>query len=86
MEKAIALKSKLLEKPESATALLFASNLLRVGVLQGQLGLKADESATWQEWKEYANNPLYSIGFERVVNIFRDGKVSLNEYIESRSI
>lgn len=70
---------------------LFAFNLLRVAMLQQQLGLHEEEAKTWKEWKDYANASEKSVAtsisprvFETIENQLAEGKFSLSNYIESR--
>lgn len=66
---------------------LFAFNLLRIGMLQQQLGLKDQERKTWQEWKQYVatipSTPL-SKAFQQQSAILTEGKVTLSDYIDAR--
>lgn len=66
---------------------LFALNILRIGILQQQLGLKNEERKTWQEWKQYssgtATSPLAK-AFQHQRAIFSEGKTSISDYIDGR--
>lgn len=71
---------------------LFAFNLLRIAILQQQLGLKDDERKTWQEWKEYLNGQkinesarqIFPQAFNQQVEHFKDGEISIKNYIQER--
>jgi hypothetical protein len=71
---------------------LFAFNLVRIGMLQQQLGLKKEELQTWQEWKGYLNHTsspatlglISSSAFQKQVEQFTENKISLLSYIEAR--
>lgn len=71
---------------------LFAFNLLRIGILQQQLGLKKEELQTWQEWKHYLNQTpgavtsgaISSSAFQRQIEQFTENRISLLNYIEAR--
>jgi hypothetical protein len=60
---------------------LLAFNLLRIAMLQQQLGLNQDELKTWQEWQKQINN---SKKFAEQFDHFQLGKVTLTNYIETR--
>lgn len=72
--------------------LLYAMNLLRIGMLQQDLSLNNEELATWQEWKELARKsqesslPPYLDGnlflsFEQVLG---EGQSTFANYIDAR--
>jgi hypothetical protein len=71
---------------------LFAFNLVRIGMLQQQLGLSKEELKTWQEWEHFVQQNqginlagmVSSVAFEKQLNHFADKKVSLLNYIEAR--
>lgn len=71
---------------------LFALNLLRIAVLQQQLGDHAGESKTWQEWKQYAgldkNNSnalkVSPVAFRYAIQQLAIGSISLPDYIAHR--
>lgn len=83
-----------ISNPEKASfgTLLYALNLLRIGMLQQQLALKDQELKTWQEWKQllrksqdqtlpkYLDGQLF-IGFDSLLS---EGGASFANYIESR--
>ncbi len=72
--------------------LLNALNLVRIGLLQQQLGNREEELAAWKEWKRYAG----SIGIAPEIktldpkiyfviqNYYGQGALSLSNYIDSR--
>lgn len=71
---------------------LFALNLLRIAMLQGELGDKNAEMQTWQEWKSYAGlgsqsqatgnvNPQ---AFRSIIQKLAIGSISLADYISYR--
>lgn len=63
---------------------LFAFNLLRVGILQQQLGLQEEELKTWQEWKQYLTASPLAKTFQQQAAILSEGKASLEDYIDAR--
>lgn len=78
------LKKQKSEKHLSSVNVLFAYNLLRMGMLQQQLNLKDQELKTWTEWKRLANEANNADVFQKLNSYFQDGKVNLNNYIETR--
>lgn len=79
LKNSIALKNQMKEGQES---LLFGFNLLRIASLQRTLGLKSEELAAWKEWKQFAQRDARSS--QKIMNHFKDGSVSLINYIEAR--
>lgn len=63
--------------------LLFALNLLRIGMLQQQLKLEKDELATWNEWGNKIANKNNE-AFQKLVDYSIIGQISLTNYIETR--
>lgn len=71
---------------------LYAFNLVRIGMLQQQLGLSKDELKTWQEWEHFVQQKqginlegmVSSAPFEKQLSHFADKKISLLNYIEAR--
>lgn len=71
---------------------LYAYNLIRIGMLQQQLGLSAEEGNTWQEWKNLIQEKdgvlpagrISSATIEQQLGHFTDNKLSLLDYIEAR--
>lgn len=59
---------------------LYALNLLRLGILQQQLGLGDEELKTWQEWKSLSQAKMLYLQ----QGLFADGRVSLIDYINAR--
>jgi|LakMenE01Jun11ns_1017448.scaffolds.fasta_scaffold9915940_1 hypothetical protein len=96
LKQAQALQSKLIEgskeKAESKEFgdVLYVFNLLRVAMLQQQLGNKTEELKTWNEFKQAAvlnNEKGYFVQpdlFETILNQLQDGKSSIMNYIEAR--
>ena len=99
LKNAQALQQKMIEalavqSPETRTFgdELFALNLLRVAILQQEIGDHAAELQTWQEWKQYAGlagsgtkvanvNPQ---AFRSVIQQLAVGSISLPDYISYR--
>lgn len=70
-------------KEGAENSLLFAFNLLRIGALQQELGLKKEEASTWEEWnKRAALNRQEELNI--LISRFNADKLSLTDYIESR--
>jgi hypothetical protein len=71
---------------------LFALNLLRIAILQQQLGDRPGELQTWREWKRYAglekgdSNSLKvsPVAFRYAIQQLAIGSVSLPDYIAHR--
>ena len=100
IKQSIALKEEILKalsqwnetaKEHSSSELLFAFNMLRIPLLQQQIGAKVDERQSWDEWKSYSNSESHSLpstfdtkAFNTVAQLFTDGSVSLNNYIDMR--
>lgn len=90
------LASQLNETADSSQTLglteLFALNLLRIGMLQQQLGNREGELQTWQEWKAYAgldssspeNVKINNTAFRELVQQLAQGAVSLPDYFSYR--
>lgn len=72
------------EAPAFSGSLLYGVNLIRIGMLQNQLGLLKDETELWKEWKKYAALNHSSQEFNGLLHSFLEGKVSLDTYIEAR--
>lgn len=100
LESTVALHKKLTEAienqdsatPRSFSDELFALNLLRMGMLQQEIGDKAAELQTWQEWKQYAGlgtekTPTLKVNpqvFRLVIQQLAIGTLSLPDYIAYR--
>lgn len=102
LEKAKLLQSKMLNASnlvgDSSTQIqnvsseLFALNLLRIAMMQQELGDKAGELETWQEWKQYAglkkgNAPSLNINtdtFRELTQRLAIGTISIPDYIDHR--
>lgn len=99
LEKSQALQQKMItalsestkEKPFGEE--LFAINLFRIGMIQQQLGDKAGELTTWQQWKQYSglDNGRSSSSIKIDAQIFRAiiqqlaiGNISIPDYINYR--
>lgn len=63
---------------------LFAFNLLRIAVLQQQVGSVEGEKEAWKEWQKYSiGTPLFSKqAFQTVSSLFDEGRVKLENYIK----
>jgi len=88
LKKSLNLKALILKESENETSsikktadLLFAFNLLRIGMLQQQLQLEKDELVTWNEWKTAKINDET---IKKLINNFNVGQISLINYIEAR--
>jgi len=69
---------------------LYAYNLLRIGMIQQELGLKDQELKTWQRWNQYLDSKediegIDPKGFDIVLRQFTSGNLSLKNYIEERN-
>lgn len=85
LSQALSLK-QLMEKDANGNYgdILYGLNLIRIGMLQKELGLFQDEAVLWQEWKQYASLNKDSPKFNYLMNYFQEGKISLINYIEAR--
>lgn len=98
LKTSLSLKQKMLENAQLPSNergfgdTLFALNLLRIAILQQELGSTSDELQTWAEWKQYAglskekapNKNIDSKAFQNVYSQFEEGKLSLINYIDAR--
>lgn len=96
LQKSLLLKEKMLENATQAKEtpekklfgdLLFALNLIRIGMLQQELAIPEEELKTWKEWKEFATHSDQNIdpkAFQIVQDYYSIGNVSLSEYLEYR--
>lgn len=95
LENAQALQQKMKETierqaPRSFGDALFILNLLRIGLLQEELGDGKEELLTWKEWNQYANSgasQVYQINreaFRDVIEQLAIGSFSLQDYILHR--
>lgn len=98
LENAQSLQQKMKESLASNSSIpsfgdeLFALNLLRIGMLQQEIGDHKAELATWQEWKQYAglnaqkNSELKvnSQAFRSVIQELAVGAISLPDYFSYR--
>ncbi len=78
-------------KERSFGELLFAFNLLRIPLLQQQVGAIVEERRSWEEWKSYMSPGIHSFpsafntkAFFTAAQLFSDGSVSLDNYIDMR--
>ncbi len=67
------------ETPEDEA--LFAFNLLRLATLQQQLGLHSQQRKSWEQILSYAENDN---AVQTMLRHIRDGRVTLESYIQSR--
>lgn len=96
LKTALALKDKMIaEAKENGGAqefgdALYLFNLLRIAMLQQQLGQNAEELKAWQEFKQAAvrsSETSYFVQpemFETILKQLQEGKASLFNYIEAR--
>lgn len=100
LDQAEALQNKMIESLTAGSTTaersfgdeLFALNLLRIGILQGQVGDKSGEQKTWHEWKQYAQLEKGSSSsinvdpsaFRAVIQRLAVGAVSIPDYITHR--
>lgn len=78
-------------KTRSFGDVLFAFNLLRIAILQQELGDKAGELESWRQWKQYAGlgketstAKVDAAAFRLVIQQLAVGAVSLPDYISYR--
>lgn len=100
LTRSIALKEQMLKdmvqwgegtKNHSFGEVLFAFNLLRIPFLQQQVGATAEELQSWNDWKSYMAPGIHSLptafntkALFTVAQLFSDGSVSLDNYIDMR--
>lgn len=100
LEKSLVLKQKMLEGIEQISIdsersfgeILFAFNLLRIGMLQQQIGDEKAELQTWQEWKRYAgldkmtkeSSKVGQYAFRILIQQLAIGSIALPDYISQR--
>lgn len=100
LKKAEELKQKMLDNAAAAGNdagkrdfgdILFAFNMLRIAMLEQQIGDKQGELQSWQELKRYAkwsgeapSSAINPLAFQILLNHFEEGKVSLLNYIDAR--
>ena len=68
---------------------LFAYNLLRIAMLEKEVGSSKSEQEAWDEWKKYASdtsNPVLTEAFLTINRQLKEGEYSLTDYILSREI
>lgn len=81
--KQLLLKNEFVMSIESPEGILYAFNLLRIGMLQQQLKLESAELATWNEWKAAK---ISNEAFQKLANKFNVGQINLTNYIEAREM
>ena len=91
LQRAQALSQKMLEQEtfQKENRLLFAYNLLRIGMLQQELGAYEDANKTWKEWMGYAEKAnqtasaatMNTNGFLLLTRAFSEGKLTLLNYM-----
>lgn len=94
LERSLALKQKMEENrqntasvKEQASDLLYFFNLVRVGMLQQQLGLTAQEKETWQEWEHLSRVMSNSPNLTNIMaqlNLLSVGNLTFLDYIAER--
>lgn len=98
LETAQALKHKMLDEIKASPAqndrtfgdMLFAFNLLRIAMLQQQVGNAKAELQTWQEWKHYAGldkiskETISPQAFRILIQQLAIGSIALPDYIAYR--
>lgn len=89
--KALLQKMQAQEEKQNDNSVLFAYNLLRIGMLQQQLGAMEDAQQTWKEWiglAEQSSNRISSginsNGFYQLNRAFTEGKLSLFNYMTAQ--
>lgn len=88
LERSLALQQKMSESSEQTHSFgssLIASNLLRIALLQQELGQKENELATWEKWKEYLQGQ-HAHAFTEQLNALQIDSISLMNYIQAREI
>lgn len=83
LKKSLQLHQQILADTESTYSPLLPLNLLRIAMLQQKLGLE-EEINSWQQMKDLAKENGKAVHFESVAQIFREGNVDLDTYIDSR--
>lgn len=75
------LKDKLNQQPaDTLDKTLYFFNLIRLAVLNQQLGLEQEEKQAWNE----VQNSAYRTDAMQSINLFKIGNADLNKYIEKR--
>lgn len=80
LEQAMALQAKMNVKQEKLGSGLFAANLLRIAMLNQQLGKKSEELKSWQTLKQ----TLSASAFAQVVQALSEGRLSILDYVAFR--
>lgn len=81
LEQARMLQNELTAEKVADDEVLLAFNLLRIAMLQQQLGLKAEERATWLDLQQRSSK---SKAFASQLEHLHEGKMTLSEYIAAR--
>jgi hypothetical protein len=100
LQSAIALKQRMLADIEASSGArpanfgdsLFALNMLRIALLQQQLGQTDAELNSWKEWKQYAGldssskfrSAIAPQAFHKLIQKLAIGNISLLDYIQYR--
>ncbi len=70
---------------------LYAFNLLRIAFLEQQVGDRAKELESWEEWKMYTSHtntrplpPVDRKAFFNIAQLYNEGALSLDNYIQIR--
>lgn len=74
------LNAKLLEGTEKPQGTLYLFNLIRLGLLNQELGLAKEEKQIWGN----LTNSLQQSDSDEVIHLFRIGQATLNEFIAER--
>ena len=80
LDRAKALKNRMVANGFGDT--LYAYNLIRIAMLEKQVGTPEDELTAWQELKKAES--VDAKAFEQVIQLFKEGNVTLADYIEAR--
>lgn len=104
IQRSLALKQAMIQKLEQKEqevgaqaaeptfgSLLFAMNLLRTAFLEQQVGDRAKEIESWEEWKMYTSHtnsrplpPVDRKAFFTIAQLYNEEALSLDNYIQSR--
>lgn len=80
LKEATLLKTALAQNQEASHSLLYLLNLIRLGLLNEQLGLKQEELKVWDELQNKAGSDSYHI----LTQGLAIGKASFDDYIDER--
>lgn len=88
LQTSLELKEKLLEQTEPS--LLLPYTLIRIAMLYQGMGQKDLEILAWDEWKQYAEGKGSQKPdpktLETISNLFTEGNLSLDRYIQARNM